>query len=148
MSKNIFCLFFLAILFFSCSEKKADKLFQPVEEVKVHDLETQGFERVIGVDVLLFEKEREDTTFLYQFSSFTALEEPAESVSWKIKMDSIDREKVSTILMKQRCHIVSDFSDKDRFFVRCLDQNILMRGRLGKWDDQGYIYLTYDYPNF
>lgn len=89
----------LFILFNSCDRiDYQTKLFQPLKvEVHPKDLIANGFEKVHGVDVSIYSKSRNDTTWLYTFTS--KAKGGLHSNSWVIPVEDNDSLFLSNFFM-------------------------------------------------
>ena len=64
--KRIFTLFII-ITFCSCKHESVDKLYKLFPDSTRYILEKQGYKRVWGIDVVMYEKQVNDVLFQFQF---------------------------------------------------------------------------------
>lgn len=118
-------LFFLLVIF-SCTNKMNFDFLKINKDISIRILENNGFKRVQGVDVFLYEKVINDTVVSYQFDE---LDRNPIYQSWEVDVSSFS--ELEKLLIKYGCFISSECKGKESFFVINSSQNCILRVTYG-----------------
>lgn len=136
----LWVLFFVVFCF--CSNKEFSvQVMSPIQEVNVSDVKSADYERVLGVDILVFEKQVEDTTIVLEFEDFR---ENAIRIIWEIKIDSSRMVELDRLISKYGCAKIGKF--KNQFILNCWSSNTLMLGEFITEGKQDKVRIFYQIP--
>lgn len=118
---NIFIAFILICL--GCSEEDHHQLMKPQINTTDEKLLSQGFEKIQGVDLNILSKSYQDKLIQFEFESGNS---KPSAQAWKFKVPSLDESRIRHLMRSNRCHIISPIEDRNKFFVKHIDFNIIL----------------------
>ncbi len=129
----------------SCRQDNEFKIGHPLNEITPRALLKSDFERIWGIDMLVFQNQVEDTTFIFEFEELD-FDSKLLSQSWEILVNSFDKELVEQILSPHKCHIISNYDESAKFSVFCEEHDITLLGikKIDKDNGLKKLRLTYD----
>ena len=141
---------FLLIVGFSCSADRPKEMVFGIEETRTISLDyltSNGFKRVYGVDVPLFEKLVGDTTVHIQF------EQDGEGLYlkyWSFAVPTLNTSWLNDFFSSYNTLIISgndyDMTKSFSFMVQSMKNNVVFPCHVNYEGDQAYLGIYYYYP--
>ncbi len=131
----------LALFFSSCEREHVLQFLSPYKAVSSNSLYKNGFSRVYGVDVLLYQKTVNDTITYYQFDNNGKL----YSQWWEIGVDSIGDKTLDNIINQYGAVKVSECNSSDIYYILNTKHNILISVNVLTQPDNKFLF-TYLFP--
>ncbi|MEM1325566.1 MAG: hypothetical protein AAGI23_06410 [Bacteroidota bacterium] len=102
-----------------CQQPKDIQFLDLRDDIRVANLASLGYERVIGVDVFMFAKEVEDTVTCFQFDD---LQQAATWQSWIVKIQDTSRQSIESLVGWSTL-----FVDEGTHWIRHYPTNAVLR---------------------
>jgi len=137
-----FLYFIILVSFYSCKKKElSTSVMYPVHEVYIDDVQHANYERVLGVDLFMFEKQMEDTTTVLEFED---VDKKANRISWEIKIDANNTASLDKLISKYGCVNLGKL--ENTFILNCWSSNTIMLGHFIEVNGEKKIRISYQLP--